>query len=71
MPKLRKKEGQSSSGHRPSWHVGNKLQSIDLFGREVPAFNLKGETHVNTTVGGLVSVLILITTLLYTVIKFQ
>lgn len=69
-----KRKGDQASGFRkkkPNWHISNKLQGIDLFSREVPAFNLRGETHINTTVGGLVSVLILVTTLLYTAIKFE
>ena len=73
--KRRNKGGdQGSRGHniqKPSWHIGNKLQGIDMFGREVPSFNLRGETHINTKVGGLVSVVILITTLMYTAIKLE
>ena len=55
---------------KPSWHIGNQLTNLDFFGREVPTFNLKGETHINTSIGGFITVAILITTLAYTTLKF-
>ena len=69
MHMKRNKKGQTrgNGAQKPSWHIGNKLQQIDLFGKEVPSFNLKGETHINTKVGGLVSALIIVTALLYAV----
>ena len=69
MHMKRNKNGQArgNGAQKPSWHIGNKLQQIDFFGRDVPSFNLKGERHINTKVGGLVSALIIMTTLLYTV----
>ena len=68
----RKGGRESSHGQpKPSWHIGNKLTNLDLFGREVPTFNLKGQTHINTSVGGLITLAILLTTLAYTSIKFM
>lgn len=46
------------------------LEKIDRFGRPLPAFNLKGETKVHTVTGGLVTFLILVTTLSYGALKF-
>ena len=55
---------------KPSWHIVNQLTNLDLYGRAVPTFNLKGETHINTSMGGLLSLVIMITTLAYTSLKF-
>ena len=43
---------------------------MDSFGKEVPSFNVKGETHVNTVPGGLMNLLILGATLGYAITKF-
>ena len=48
-----------------SWHIGRVISGMDSFGMEVPSLNLKGETHVNTLIGGVVSALILMLTLAY------
>ena len=66
-----KRQASGYGAQKPSWHIGNRLQEIDFFGKEIPSFNLKGETHIKTKVGGLVSVIILITTLIYTGMKFE
>ena len=42
-----------------SWHIGRVISGMDSFGMEVPSLNLKGETQVNTLIGGVVSALIL------------
>ena len=34
------------------WHLKEMIKSIDLFGRNVPAFNIDGKPKVNTTFGG-------------------
>ena len=48
-----------------SWHIGRVISGMDSFGMEVPNLNLKGETHVNTLIGGVVSALILMLTLAF------
>ena len=73
MPRIKSKGAKRSSHGRtgPSWSIVNKIIGLDLFGKEVPKFNLKGETHVNTSVGGLISVAIMVLALVYTSRKFS
>ena len=55
-----------NSSHRSKpWHIGNVLYSLDSFGQQVPAFNIKGESKVNTLPGGICTVLILWITLAF------
>ena len=70
MPRLAsRKAGSSFGGDRPRWHINNALKSFDSFGKEVPAFNIKGESRVNTALGGLLTCAILTVSLIYSVIK--
>ena len=41
------------------------LRSLDNFGKSVPAFNIKGESSVNTVVGGFLTFAIMTLTLGY------
>ena len=34
------------------WRLNDMIKSIDLFGRNVPAFNIDGHPKANTTFGG-------------------
>ena len=43
---------------------------MDNFGKEVPAFNVGGETHINTVPGGLLNLIVLAVTLGYAIGKF-
>ena len=52
-----------------SWSVGNRMRDIDGFGKEIPAFNLKGENRVNSVFGGVVTTIILTLTLIYASMK--
>ena len=54
-----------------SLRLSNLLEKIDLFGRPLPVFNLKGETKVFTVTGGLVSFAITVIVLCYGALKFQ
>lgn len=45
------------------------FHNLDNFGKEVPAFNIGGETRVSTVCGGVISVAVLTLTLIYSVIK--
>ncbi len=69
--KSRVVKGNSHGRIGPSWSIGNKIIDLDLFGKEVPKFNLKGQTHVNTSFGGLISVSIIGLVLAYTSFKFS
>ena len=51
--------------------AGSRLQSFDFFGKQVPTFSLGGETKVNTKLGGLVSLIIMYTTLLFALLKWK
>ena len=54
---------------RPSWHIYNYLLNIDTFAKEVPSFNLKGQTHISTPIGGFMTFLLLTLSFFYAVIK--
>lgn len=56
--------------HQSKWRASNFIRDMDSFGKEVPSFNVKGETHVNTVPGGLMNLLILAATLGYAITKF-
>ena len=43
--------------------------NVDAFGKEVPAFNIKGSPTINTPIGGFITASILTLTLFYTLIK--
>ena len=70
MPRLAsRKSGSGYGGDRPSWHINNTLKNFDSFGKEVPAFNIKGESRVNTALGGTITFAILSVSLIYSCIK--
>ena len=48
-----------------AWDATNYIRSLDSFGKEVPAFNLHGQTQVQTLVGGCLTLLIMIITFSY------
>ena len=41
------------------WNIFQFLRDRDNFGKEVPSFNIKGQSHVNTVAGGFLTILIL------------
>ena len=57
------------SGTNPGWHLSNVLASIDIFGKPVPSFNLKGQEKVTTALGGLLSFAIVVILVLYATTK--
>ena len=42
---------------------------MDSFGKQVPSFNIKGNSSIGTVVGGFVTVIVLSLTLMYATIK--
>ena len=42
---------------------------MDVYGKEVPSFNIKGMHHLGTVAGGMMTAIILTLSLLYAVIK--
>ena len=67
MPRNRKNSNKLSNAEfsKSPYSLANKLRSIDNFGLPIPSFNLKGETHVTTWIGGLLSAMIKAITLAY------
>ena len=53
------------------WKLNNILERIDIFGANLPVFNLKGETQVLTKTGGCLSLVVMIVFLTYGVLKFM
>ena len=64
-----KKNGSRFGSKNAKWKIGTLVKKIDLFGKEVPSFNLKGETKINTLFGGLITVIVLACTLAYAILK--
>ena len=51
--------------------TGEVFRRLDIFGQDLPTFNLKGKDKVLTRIGGVVTIIISITVLMYAGIKFQ
>ena len=58
-----------SSKNQPWWHINHIFKRIDMFGKEVPAFNVGGDHTVNTVMGGALSNLIFALALIYSIVK--
>ena len=67
----RKVGSNYGSRRRPSWHIANSFFAIDTFGKELPSFNIKGETHVNTIYGGIMTFIISFMAILYALLKLN
>ena len=68
MPsKNKSKRSRKLAFNESSWHVTNFLRDLDNFGRQIPAFNIKGKDSVNTVVGGFLSFAIMTVTLGYAI----
>ena len=66
MPYLTNRRPTSKqSQSKPHWHVKNVIREQDSFAKEVPSFTMDGQSKVNTTIGGLLSLAILTLTFLY------
>ena len=64
------KDYNSHNGNKlPRWHIQKVLSNLDIFGKEMPHFNLEGEGKVNTAVGGFLSGCILALAFAYASIK--
>ena len=70
MPHLVSRKRSSNYGRSgPAWHIGNAFMSLDSFAYEVPSFNIKGDQKVRTSLGGVVTITLLIVSLAYSVLK--
>ena len=65
MPNLYK------DGERPFWHIYHVFRSIDMFGQQVPSFNLKGQGFVNTVLGGVCTGVIILIVMLFATFKIR
>ena len=63
------REASDFGWYKPKWHINNYFQNMDVYGKEVPGFNIKGKHHLGTVAGGLMTTAILTISLLYAVIK--
>ena len=71
MPNITKKRYSGKMASRSGGRISNCIRDADAFGKEVPSFNLGGETNVNTIPGGFLTLAILLLTLVYATGKFQ
>ena len=62
------KEGGGDRTHR-AWDAQNYIRSLDSFAKDVPAFNIGGDSQVQTLVGGCLTLLIIILTFSYAASK--
>ena len=46
------------------------MSSLDTFGKDIPSFNIKGETKISTVCGGVLTAIIWICTISYASVKF-
>lgn len=69
MPRVT--SGRSSSGfaRQGRWQMHKVIKNVDTFGKDLPGFNLRGESRVSTFVGGLATIVVMVLTLSYAVIK--
>ena len=71
MPYLTNRRHSSNNIQTKSrWRASKFIRSQDSFGKEVPSFNLEGDTQVRTLPGGFVTLTILTVTLAYAITKF-
>ena len=47
------------------------IKSFDLFGEQVPGFNLNGKTKIQTFGGAMISMIIFALTLTFSLLKFE
>ena len=59
------RKGSGYGAQKPHWHIKNVLYNLDIFGKELPAFNLKGNPGIKTVAGGLMTILISFIAILY------
>ena len=52
-----------------SWKLHNLLINMDVFGKQLPAFNLRGQPIVHTMTGGIITFSIVVVMLIYASIK--
>ena len=72
MPSLTNRKYSTKYGQTGSrWKASTFIQEQDSFGKEVPSFNLQGNTMIQTVFGGFCTLAILTLTLGYAITKFS
>ena len=70
MPRMTKRHAIGSNEFKSrAWDAKNYIRSLDSFAKEVPAFNINGQSQVQTLVGGCLTLLIMIITFSYATSK--
>ena len=67
MPRFTNRRYSQNRKIKPHWHATNVISGLDNFAKELPAFNVKGKTQVNTFIGGLISLVIMTVTMGYAI----
>lgn len=65
------KPGSNFGRKGPRWHISNVIRSADVFGRNVPTFNIKGDENVRTFFGGAFTVGLMVLATVYALVKLQ
>ena len=48
-----------------AWDARNYVRNLDIFGKDVPAFNINGEAEVKTLLGGILTCIVFVLTFSY------
>ena len=71
MPHItNRRYGSKYSNTKSRWYASTCIREQDNFGKEVPSFNIGGDTQISTAIGGFFSIMVLGLTLCYGTIKF-
>ena len=63
-------ETEKSKSNKRAWFLtGEAFRTLDAFGENLPTFNIKGNNRVNTIAGGVLSIVLYMTVLMYSIIK--
>ena len=60
-----KRKSSYHSADKSAWRIQSMFRRVDVYGQELPSFNLKGEAHINTMIGGIMTIIILVLTVIY------
>ena len=70
MPPLHNKRVGSHYGHMgPRWLMKNLFRRIDSFAKEVPSFNIGGQTNIGSTCGGVMSFAVIVIAFMYATLQ--
>ena len=63
-------ESEKTKSKKRTWlTAGEAFRTLDAFGESLPTFNIKGNERVNTITGGVLSIVLYMTVLMYSMIK--